>query len=111
VTPAQWANFTFIQGDIRDLPKIEDRIGNPLSPYAVTKYVNELYALIKDCVHSIHPETPIAPPVYRDFRKGDVWHSLADITRARKHQDYNPQWTVAQVLHPATRWYAKQHQT
>ena len=114
VTPAQWARFTFIQGDIRNLddcrracegvdyvlhqaalgsvprsladpittngtniggflnmlvaardakvksftyaassstygdhpglPKVEDRIGKPLSPYAVTKYVNELYA-------------------------------------------------------------------
>lgn len=31
-------------GDSKELPKIEDRIGNPLSPYAVTKYVNELYA-------------------------------------------------------------------
>jgi UDP-N-acetylglucosamine/UDP-N-acetylgalactosamine 4-epimerase len=31
-------------GDHPDLPKIEDIIGNPLSPYAVTKYVNELYA-------------------------------------------------------------------
>ena len=31
-------------GDHPDLPKVEERIGNPLSPYAVTKYVNELYA-------------------------------------------------------------------
>lgn len=31
-------------GDHPELPKVEDRIGNPLSPYAVTKYVNELYA-------------------------------------------------------------------
>jgi UDP-N-acetylglucosamine 4-epimerase len=31
-------------GDHPDLPKIEDRIGKPLSPYAVTKLVNELYA-------------------------------------------------------------------
>jgi UDP-N-acetylglucosamine/UDP-N-acetylgalactosamine 4-epimerase len=31
-------------GDHPDLPKVEDVIGNPLSPYAVTKYVNELYA-------------------------------------------------------------------
>lgn len=31
-------------GDHPGLPKIEDRIGRPLSPYAVTKYVNELYA-------------------------------------------------------------------
>lgn len=31
-------------GDHPALPKVEDQIGNPLSPYAVTKYVNELYA-------------------------------------------------------------------
>jgi UDP-N-acetylglucosamine 4-epimerase len=31
-------------GDSPDLPKEESRIGKPLSPYAVTKYVNELYA-------------------------------------------------------------------
>jgi UDP-N-acetylglucosamine 4-epimerase len=31
-------------GDSVNLPKVEEIIGNPLSPYAVTKYVNELYA-------------------------------------------------------------------
>ncbi len=31
-------------GDHPDLPKVEDKIGKPLSPYAITKYVNELYA-------------------------------------------------------------------
>lgn len=31
-------------GDSENLPKVEDIIGKPLSPYAVTKYVNELYA-------------------------------------------------------------------
>lgn len=31
-------------GDHEALPKIEERIGRPLSPYAITKYVNELYA-------------------------------------------------------------------
>jgi len=33
-------------GDHPDLPKVEDKIGNPLSPYAVTKLVNELYATV-----------------------------------------------------------------
>ncbi len=33
-------------GDSKSLPKIEDKIGKPLSPYAITKYVNELYAEI-----------------------------------------------------------------
>jgi UDP-N-acetylglucosamine 4-epimerase len=31
-------------GDSKELPKIEEKIGKPLSPYAITKYVNELYA-------------------------------------------------------------------
>lgn len=31
-------------GDSESLPKVEDIIGKPLSPYAITKYVNELYA-------------------------------------------------------------------
>ncbi len=43
------ASFTYAAssstyGDSEELPKVEDRIGKPLSPYAVTKYVNELYA-------------------------------------------------------------------
>jgi UDP-N-acetylglucosamine 4-epimerase len=33
-------------GDSESLPKVEDKIGKPLSPYAITKYVNELYAAI-----------------------------------------------------------------
>ncbi|BBP99636.1 UDP-N-acetylglucosamine C4 epimerase [Burkholderia sp. SFA1] len=33
-------------GDHPGLPKVEDRIGQPLSPYAVTKYANELYASV-----------------------------------------------------------------
>lgn len=44
-------SFTFAAssstyGDHPDLPKVEEKIGNPLSPYAVTKYVNELYASV-----------------------------------------------------------------
>lgn len=31
-------------GDSKNMPKVEDIIGRPLSPYAITKYVNELYA-------------------------------------------------------------------
>lgn len=39
-----YAGSSSTYGDHPALPKIEDKIGNPLSPYAVTKYVNELYA-------------------------------------------------------------------
>lgn len=40
-------------GDHPGLPKTEDKIGNPLSPYAVTKYVNELYARIYTNVYKL----------------------------------------------------------
>jgi UDP-N-acetylglucosamine 4-epimerase len=41
-----YAGSSSTYGDHPDLPKIEDRIGAPLSPYAVTKYVDELYAAV-----------------------------------------------------------------
>jgi UDP-N-acetylglucosamine 4-epimerase len=43
VTSFIYAASSSTYGDHPDLPKVEDKIGNPLSPYAVTKYVNELY--------------------------------------------------------------------
>lgn len=48
---AQVESFTYAAssstyGDHPALPKVEANIGNPLSPYAVTKYVNELYASV-----------------------------------------------------------------
>jgi len=41
-------------GDHPGLPKVEDQIGNPLSPYAVTKYVNELYANVFSSNYDFH---------------------------------------------------------
>lgn len=40
-------------GDHPGLPKVEDHIGKPLSPYAVSKYVNELYAKVFSDLHGI----------------------------------------------------------
>lgn len=40
-------------GDSQGLPKVEDVIGKPLSPYAITKYVNELYADIFSKMYGI----------------------------------------------------------
>lgn len=39
-----YASSSSVYGDEPNLPKVEERIGNPLSPYAVTKKANELYA-------------------------------------------------------------------
>jgi UDP-N-acetylglucosamine/UDP-N-acetylgalactosamine 4-epimerase len=192
-------------GDHPDLPKIEDKIGKPLSPYAVTKLVNELYAdvfgrsygfqsiglryfnifgrrqdpngayaavipkwiaaLIKnESVYingdgetsrdfcyvdnavqanllaatnadenatnkvynvAVGDRTSLnqlylslrdnlgnqfqhlvnATPVYRDFRAGDVRHSLADISRAIKLLGYSPTHRINDGLKEAMGWY------
>lgn len=41
-------------GDSKALPKVEENIGNPLSPYAVTKLVNEIYAQVFNRVYGIN---------------------------------------------------------
>lgn len=40
-------------GDSKSLPKVEDKIGNPLSPYAITKFTDELYAKNFSDIYSI----------------------------------------------------------
>lgn len=191
-------------GDHPALPKVEDQIGRPLSPYAVTKYVNELYAevfarcygfksiglryfnifgprqdpngayaavipkwfaallggetvyingdgetsrdfcyianavqanllaacaddgaanevynvavggrttlnelfdLIRARVASVAPMAVEAKPVYRDFRAGDVRHSLADIGKAQRLLGYSPTHSIEQGLDEAAAWY------
>lgn len=191
-------------GDHPDLPKVEDKIGNPLSPYAVTKLVNELYGsvfarsygfktiglryfnifgqrqdpdgayaavipkwfagllkgepvfingdgetsrdfcfidncvqanilaataddeaadqvynvafgertslnelyrLIQERVATRHPAAAQAEPVYRDFRAGDVRHSLADIGKASRLIGYHPAFSVRDGLDKAAQWY------
>ena len=193
-------------GDEPSMPKVEDRIGTPLSPYAVTKYVNELYAkvfqtsyglrsiglryfnvfgqrqspkgayaaviplwfasllknepvyingdgetsrdfcyidncvqanilaaaaerddafgevynvafgarttlnelfgAIRDEVVRFNPAVE-AKAVYRDFRAGDVRHSLADIGKARALLGYDPKDDVHAGLRKAAAWYAE----
>ena len=187
-------------GDHPGLPKKEDKIGNPLSPYAVTKYVNELYASVFSRTYDFHtiglryfnvfgpkqnPQGPYAAviPIFiesalnrkiptingdgetsRDFtfienvvqanikaliaenisqheviniafghrtslnelwqiiceltsvnvvpnytkeRKGDVKHSLADISKAHNLIQYEPYVSVSDGLKIAFEWYKK----
>lgn len=190
-------------GDHPGLPKVEDKIGNPLSPYAVTKYVNELYAKVYASAYGLetiglryfnvfgpkqNPAGPYAaviplfikavlnnePPTIngdgehsRDFtyvanavhandcalftqnskavnevynvavgeqtslnglfemikevagsdlapkygpeRRGDVKHSLADISKAKQLLDYAPPVTIRQGMKTTFEWYRQQH--
>lgn len=196
-----YASSSSVYGDHPDLPKIESKIGNQLSPYAVTKYACELYANIfaktygletiglryfnvfgrrqdpdgayaaviplwfksvlnneapfingdgetsrdfcyidnvvqmnvlcglsdnsdaLDQVYNVacgdqttlnqlfvyiknqvNPASNLVPQ-YRDFRAGDVRHSLADISKAKKLVKYNPQFDILQGLQHAANWY------
>tara|TARA_B100002052_G_scaffold272935_1_gene274970 strand:- start:1038 stop:2063 length:1026 start_codon:yes stop_codon:yes gene_type:complete len=54
VTSFTYAASSSTYGDHKDLPKVENKIGNPLSPYAITKYVNELYAEIFSKCYNFH---------------------------------------------------------
>ncbi len=194
-------------GDHPDLPKIEERIGKPLSPYAVTKLVNELYAdvfsrcyglhtiglryfnifgphqnpdgayaaVIPKWIASMHKGEPVFingdgetsrdfcfvanavqanllaatrenadalnqvynvavgdrttlndlhrlikselqrhlpglhvdAPQYRDFRAGDVRHSLASIDKARSRLGYEPTHTISLGMKDAMDWYVR----
>ncbi|MEZ9937408.1 NAD-dependent epimerase/dehydratase family protein [Vibrio breoganii] len=192
-------------GDHPALPKVEENIGNPLSPYAVTKYVNELYASVfartygfksiglryfnvfgprqdpsgayaavipkwsmsmikreevfingdgetsrdfcyventvqmnilsatandgaKDQVYNVavgdrttlntlydsiqlalnnNGAAITSKPTYREFRLGDVRHSQADISKARKNLGYEPLFNIEQGIEKAMPWYIK----
>lgn len=69
--------------------------------------LNKLFEMIKSLVSEIKPEAQSARPIYRDFRPGDVRHSLADISKAQNMLGYDPQFSVAQGLKVASQWYAR----
>ena len=44
-------------------------------------------------------------PIYKDYREGDVRHSLADISKARDFLGYIPQYSAKEGLMKAMSWY------
>jgi len=71
--------------------------------------LNELFELIRDNVAQVHPETRKAKPVHRDFRSGDIRHSLADISRAKTLLGYEPRYSVHAGLEKACTWYIREY--
>jgi UDP-N-acetylglucosamine 4-epimerase len=68
--------------------------------------LNQLFELIREQVTRFRPEAAAARAVYRDFRPGDVRHSLADVGRARALLGYAPTHSIRQGLAEAAAWYA-----
>ena len=69
--------------------------------------LNKLFLFIRERVAVTCPEAMNIEPEYRDFRPGDVRHSFADISRAKKLLGYDPEFSVTQGLDKATEWYQK----
>ena len=68
--------------------------------------LNELFALIREEVARHKAAAATARATYRDFRPGDVRHSLADISKARNWLGYAPVFDARQGLRLAGDWYA-----
>jgi len=67
--------------------------------------LNELYRLIRAELCSRPASEHDLQPTYREFRVGDIRHSLADISKARKLLGYQPSRRLAQGLAEAMPWY------
>jgi UDP-N-acetylglucosamine 4-epimerase len=70
--------------------------------------LNELYAHLKQNLISLCPHLKDAQAVYREFRAGDVRHSLASIDKARQILGYTPTQTLGQGVVLAMPWYLSQ---
>ena len=66
--------------------------------------LNELYKLISESL-ALHCELPIAKLNNRDFRTGDVRHSLADISKAQTLLGYSPAFDIVAGISEAMPWY------
>ena len=67
--------------------------------------LNDLHTMIKNRVEQSGCKKGDSQLIYRDFRAGDVRHSLADISKAEKLLGYAPQYSIDKGLDKATGWY------
>jgi len=71
--------------------------------------LNELYTLIQDELNkslvTSHQSPITKSPIYRDFRPGDIRHSNADISKAKRTVGYAPTHDIYQGMDEAIEWY------
>jgi len=69
--------------------------------------LNDLFRLLQSALCPKGATRPKQKPVYRDFRPGDVRHSLADISKARRLLGYAPTHRIPAGLELAMAWYRR----
>jgi UDP-N-acetylglucosamine 4-epimerase len=67
--------------------------------------LNVLYTQLKTNLFSRHRHLETSNPIFRDFRPGDVRHSLADISKAQRLLGYEPTHSIGQGISLAMPWY------
>jgi UDP-N-acetylglucosamine/UDP-N-acetylgalactosamine 4-epimerase len=69
--------------------------------------LNQLFHLLQDALRAKDATLPEQKPIYRDFRPGDVRHSLADIGKAERLLGFAPTHTIRAGLDLAMDWYQR----
>lgn len=69
--------------------------------------LNQLFDSIQNGLRKLVPALPEQKPVYRDFRAGDVRHSLADISKAKTLLGYEPTHRIDEGMQLTLNWYKK----
>ena len=69
--------------------------------------LNELFQTLQKALRRQEPDLPAQTPRYREFRPGDVRHSVADVAKARQLLGYAPVCRLEQGLQAAMEWYRK----
>jgi UDP-N-acetylglucosamine 4-epimerase len=67
--------------------------------------LNQLFHMIQAALRKLDAALPAQSPIYREFRPGDVRHSLADIAKAQRLLGYAPACSIQQGLDRAMGWY------
>jgi UDP-N-acetylglucosamine 4-epimerase len=67
--------------------------------------LNQLYFLLKSGLASFSVSSQGIQPIYRDFRSGDVRHSLANIEKAKNYLGYEPTHRIKDGITEAMEWY------
>ena len=69
--------------------------------------LNQLFEMIRNLLAKDKPELAGVGAVYRDFRAGDVCHSLADISKAQNLLGYMPTHRISEGMEEAMDWYVQ----
>lgn len=75
--------------------------------FGATTTLNELFTKLRTCLEPHFSEVTHLKPQYQEFRKGDIMHSLADISKAKELLNYSPSHSLDQGLGEAIGWYLK----